>query len=756
MPRWRISVRGRVQGVGFRPFVASLARELGLAGSVGNDARGVRIAVEGGVEALAAFQRRLAEEPPALARIAALERSEEPERGEAGFAILPSEPAGLPDLAITPDAALCPDCAREILDPADRRHRYPFANCTACGPRYSIILAVPYDRPRTTMAGFPLCPACRREYDDPADRRHHAQPVACPDCGPRLWLEEPGRARTAGDAALGRSADLLHQGRIVALKGLGGFHLACRADDQAVVSRLRERKGREAKPFALLVRDAATAAALVALDPAAARELSGAAAPIVIADRRPGFMVADAVAPGSSRLGVMLPSTPLLRLLMQESPPVLVLTSGNPSGEPLCHDNEEAVRRLAGIADALLLHDRPIARPLDDSVLLAVPDGPVMLRRARGYVPDPVELPISATGTILAGGGDLKSAFCLVQGRSAVLSEHLGDLEHPAALRHFAAAIPRLAGLLGRQPDLAVVDPHPAYHGTRHLRRLGLPLVEVPHHHAHIAACLAEHGEAGPVLGLACDGTGWGGDGSIWGGELLLADAGGCQRLGHLRSFPLPGGDSGARQTWRPALGLLHGLGLLAAWPTITGGRVVEADWRLVAGRLAAGRGAVACSSLGRLFDAVAFLLGAAEENRYEGEAAMRLEALATGHDGPTDPAWVALRQQGEQLVLDTGPLLAWLLARQGDGAPVGSLAAAFHAGICDLLAAGAAVLARRHGLGTVALGGGCFANRILLAGLRRRLEAEGLRLIIPRAIPPGDGGLALGQALVAAARSRT
>ena len=717
-----------MQGVGFRPFVARLAGELGLAGLVGNDVHGAFIEVQGAPELLDEFQRRLVEDAPPLARIGALGAVEMAACTAAGFVIVASAEGAAPSLAITPDAAICAACAREIADPRDRRSGHPFANCTDCGPRYSIITAVPYDRPNTTMLGFAMCAACGAEYADPGDRRFHAQPIACPACGPRVWLEASDQRpatsgqRPAASDAIAEAARLLHAGMIVAIKGLGGFHLAVRADDEAAVARLRTRKQRDAKPFAVMVRDLAMARTLAELTPDDEARLQSSAAPIVLVPRR-GTLAAS-VAPGSDLLGLMMPYTALHLLLLQASPPVLVMTSGNPAGEPLCRDNAEAQERLAGIADAFLLHDRPIARPLDDSVWL----GATPLRRARGFVPDPIALP--ATRPVLALGGDLKAVVGLAGEGRCVLSEHLGDLANPAAFRNWLEATVRLQDLLRIRPEVVVVDLHPAYHSVRHGRSLGLPVVAVQHHHAHAAACLAEHGHAGPALAVVCDGTGYGTDGTVWGGEVLRLEGAGCERVAHLATFPLLGGDSGAEDTWRPALGLLH-RAFGTDWPAHLP-RPLEAE--IIAVAQARLPRAVACSSLGRLFDGVAWLLGLCDANRFEGEAAIAVEQAALrGRPG------VRLAFDG----LDPAPLVRALLT----GGDPADLALAFHEAVCDAFAA--AVLRRPED--TVALSGGCFVNRLLLHGLTHRLEAAGRRVLTHRLVPPGDGGIALGQAWVAA-----
>ena len=763
--RCRLDFRGRVQGVGFRPWIYRLACDCGLAGHVGNDARGAFAELEGSAEDIARFLARSRTEAPPLAAIAEVTEQALPPLGERGFRILPSRDEGAHRAEIAPDSATCPDCLRELLDPADRRHRYPFINCTNCGPRYSIVRGVPYDRPLTTMRGFVMCPACQAEYDDPANRRFHAQPNACPDCGPRVWLTDPAGTPLAGDA-IAECARRLLAGEIVAIKGLGGFHLACRADSERAVTALRARKGREAKPLALMVADLAAARALVHLDDASEALLIGAARPIVLAPAVAGAQVAPSVAPGTHTLGVMLPYTPLHTLLFAPvdgtALPPLVMTSGNPSAEPLCCDNDEALERLSGIADAFLLHDRDIERRVDDSVALALtlpgPTGPVVrntpLRRARGYAPEPVVLSRAVTRPALALGGEMKSAVCLAVDDRALLSEHLGDLDNPAAFRNFLGTIERLQALFDVEPAVVACDLHPDYAASRHARALPLPRVEVQHHHAHLVSCLADNGLEGEALGLICDGTGYGSDGAIWGCELLRGDARGFARLGQLRYFPLLGGDAAARETWRPAAGLLaeaYGADWRRACPAAAA-RIEPVKLALAARFLAApNTPAPRTSSLGRLFDAAAFLLGLCDLNRADAQAPMALEAAAAAH-GAAAPLPLPLLREDDALALDHRPLTRALVEGLAAGRSAGELAAGFHAGLAAGLAALAAAAAEGGAPRRVMLSGGCFANRLLTEALAQQLMAAGLEVYIHHRVPAGDGGLALGQALIAAA----
>lgn len=757
--RRRIQVRGRVQGVGFRPFVFRLATALSLKGHVGNDGHGVFIEIEGPASSLDAFSKRLRKELPPLAEISSLTTRDLSVRREKTFHIVQSRTAEGPDAAITPDAAACKDCLRELFDPDDRRYGYPFITCTNCGPRYSIIHSVPYDRPATTMARFEMCPECREEYESPADRRYHAQPVACASCGPAVWLmtQEGGLVE---DDPIAACAALLRKGRIVAIKGLGGFHLACRADMPSAVRTLRERKNREAKPFALMVGNIAKAKAIAELDDAAEALLSSPACPIVLLPRKEKTSICNEVAPGSRCFGIMLPYTPLHALLFAHDPGPLVMTSGNPSAEPLCHDNDEAITRLEGLADAFLLHDRPIERPVDDSVAISLPSskgdrGVMPLRRARGFVPDAIEIPSPAAVPVLAVGGELKSAVCFLSGRRAVLSEHLGELQSPVAYRNFIRAIDRLKELLEIEPELVACDMHPDYAATRYARALGMPLIEVQHHHAHILSCMADVGIKGPVIGISCDGTGYGLDGAVWGCEILVCEGSEFTRAGHLDYFPLPGGDAAAIDTWRPALGLLHET-FGADWPKEAADHLGPLDQEaldLAAARMSGSNPLPRTSSLGRLFDGAAFLLGICGKNRFEAEAPMRLESEAWKCHGPVESLSYSLEDGGDEepLRIDPRPLILALLEGRRAGRPIPKLAKAFHETIAAALTSNVLRISERTGIRDVALSGGCFANRLLSMRLVDMLQEDDLRVWVHRKVPPGDGGIALGQAVAAA-----
>jgi hydrogenase maturation protein HypF len=748
--RLRLQVSGLVQGVGFRPYVYRLAGELALQGWVRNDASGVAIEVEGDRPPLEQFLLRLPREAPRLASVQAVASTWLPAQGDAVFEIRGSEAGGERTVPVLADLAPCPDCLREIADPADRRHGYPFTNCTSCGPRASVVQALPYDRPHTTLAGFPLCAACRAEYDDPLDRRFHAQPTACPVCGPRLaFWSATGEEVADGPEALALAAQSLRAGQIVAMKGVGGFQLLVDARDAAAVARLRSRKRREEKPFALLVGRLEDARRLVDTTPEAEEALCGPEAPIVLLPRRPGAGIAESVAPRNPRLGVMLPASPLHHLLLAPLGPIdfpLVATSGNLSDEPICTDELEALVRLRGIADAYLVHDRPIARHLDDSVGTVAAGAFRVLRRARGFAPLPLPLPVS-TPPILAVGAHLKSALAFGLGRRVMLGPHLGDLDTPEALAAFERGCADLLGLYGVAPRAIAHDLHPDYASTLWAQAQGVETIAVQHHHAHLAACLAENGvlEGDEALGVIWDGAGLGPDGTIWGGEFLLGSASGYRRVGHLFPFLLPGGDAAAREPRRSALAVLFaalgdaGLqdGALPPLRSLSSGQR-----RLLRSMLATGTQAPLTTSAGRLFDAVASLLALRQRSTFEGQAAMELEAAA----GTTPAGGYPLPFAAG--VLDWRVLLEALLLDLRRGTGTSLMAARFHEGLAD----GILAVARAVGVSRVALSGGCFANRRLLEGTASRLSAAGFTVLLHRLVPPGDGGVALGQVAVAAA----
>ncbi|MFW6132906.1 MAG: carbamoyltransferase HypF [Planctomycetota bacterium] len=778
--RRRYTISGQVQGVGFRPYVYRLARALGLTGWITNDPGGVTVEVQGEPRAVDRFERRLADEAPPLAEIARCDAADRPVmRGEKHFEIAASVGGELSDAQVTVDTAVCADCLTELDDPADPRCGYPFINCTNCGPRYTIVRDVPYDRANTTMDAFAMCPLCARQYADPGDRRFHAQPVACPRCGPRVTLVDTAGRPVACDDAIDTAAEMLLRGRIVAIKGLGGFHLACRADDAHAVGRLRRRKRRDAKPFALMVSDATAANRLVEVSPAGEAVLAGPLRPIVLLRRRADAPIAPGVAEGLDTLGVMLAYTPLHVLLLKRlaersggerrRAPALVMTSGNVSDEPLVKDNGAALAHLGRIADALLVHDRGIARRLDDSVVTMHADpgglGPAVLRRARGYAPRPVAVRGVAPDapSILAVGAELKNAVCLLRDGRALLSEHIGDLGDGRTYRHFIDTINHLERLFDVTPELLAADLHPQYLASEYAARrhrgelsgrVALPLVRVQHHHAHAAACLAEHGLDGPAVGLVCDGVGYGDDGAVWGCEVLRADRCDYERVGHLRYLPLPGGDAAARQTHRPAIAALRDAFGADALDHLPARAAITPDQaERVCRQLDADLNCPRASSLGRWFDATAALVGVAGANRYEGEAPMRLEAAATSAAGVDDSYPFAIVTDGP-FQIDLRPMVAALVADVADGTDAAVVAARFHNTVTAFLAAAARRACEATGLTTVALSGGCFANRYLTARLTGALTADGLEVLRHRTVPCNDGGIALGQAVIAAERA--
>jgi hydrogenase maturation protein HypF len=725
LKRYRLTVAGVVQGVGFRPFVKRLADRLSLAGRVWNTGGGLVVDIEG--ERACEFRVALEREAPANARLASCGVEELPEAGYRGFDILPSEPAPGAFTLISPDLATCPACLRELRDPTDRRYRYAFINCTDCGPRYSIVRAVPYDRANTTMSAFTLCRRCAAEYADSGDRRFHAEPNACPACGPKL-------AAPVADAIA-----VLARGGVVAVKSTGGFQLACNAFDAAAVRRLRAAKRRGGKPFAVMMRDIETAARWCRVGESERALLASRAAPIVLVPMHDPAAFPGEPASGLPELGVMLPYTPLHHLLFDGPFECLVMTSGNLSEEPIVTSNEEARRVLGPLCDLVLDHDREIRTRVDDSV---VRPGAV-LRRARGYAPEPIDLGFDAGG-VLAVGGELKNAFCLTRGRYAVLSQHIGDLENYETLQFFEETLASLKETYRAEPQLIAHDLHPDYLSTRWAQRQPGPHMAVQHHHAHIVSCMAEHGLRGRVIGFAFDGTGYGTDGQVWGGEALVCDAAGFERAAHLRYIPLPGGDRASREGWRMALA--HALDAYGfGWRGIDLG-VDEARLRIVE-RVCAMPATVRTSSCGRLFDAVAALTSVARESSYEGEAAMLLEAAAGGGEDDSYPVALA----GEEI--DTRPLIRAVCEDVRAGASAATVSRRFHAALAVMMESVAVGLRERAGLDRVCLSGGTFQN-VLLAGLaRRRLERAGFEVFAHRLVPANDGGLALGQAAIAAGR---
>jgi hydrogenase maturation protein HypF len=753
-------VRGVVQGVGFRPFVYRLALEESLSGFIGNDTGGVTIEIEGPPERVEAFLTRLRSAAPPLARIDSIDFRQLPATGVAGFHIVASESAGQVSTGIPADAATCPDCLRELLDPADRRYRYPFLNCTNCGPRFTITRRIPYDRPQTSMAVFPMCPACQVEYDDPLNRRFHAQPNACWTCGPKIWLESANaanHANSANDDPIQQTIRLLLSGQIVAIKGIGGFHLAVDATNQQAVMCLRERKRRYGKPLAVMARDLEAARKLCVLTAEEEALLSTSARPIVLARRRPDSPIADAVAPGIPWLGIFLPYAPLQHLLFADSRvQALVMTSANLSEEPIAIDNTEARARLSQIADAFLMHDREILQRCDDSVTAIVDGAPQLLRRARGYVPLGVPLPFDAP-PLLAVGGHLKNVFTLARGRFAYQSQHMGDLENLTGLDFFRESLDHLMRTFEIDPQVVVHDLHPGYLSTAWAKEWAaernLPLVAVQHHYAHIAGCIAEHSLTGPVIGLALDGTGYGTDGKIWGGEVLIAKPGSFERFAHLDYVPMPGGEKAIKEPWRMAFAHLRAAGFdLETAATLAGATMQEAQ--LLDRMIERNVNAPQTSSLGRLFDAVAAVVLNRRVVDYEAQAAIELEGFAI--DEPDEAPEYAMEfltsdaAKCEPMRISATPLWRALIADLHAAVPKPRIAARFHTSVAQAFTQAAVQARAATGINQVALSGGCMHNRRLTRLLRINLEAEGFAVYQHRTVSPGDGGLSYGQAAVA------
>jgi hydrogenase maturation protein HypF len=755
-----IAIHGVVQGVGFRPFVYGLASRLELHGFVKNRTGSVLIEVEGDARSLDDFLTELSRKPPPLARIDRLSWERHPPRGDRAFRIEPSEADAEGPIFISPDVATCADCLRELFDPADRRYRYPFLNCTNCGPRLTIITGAPYDRPRTTMAGFPMCAACREEYENPANRRFHAQPTCCPACGPRLRALGARGQRIECDDPLTYFVTALRAGRVGALKGLGGYHLVCDASMESVVAELRRRKHREEKPFALMVRDLAAAEALCEISPAEKELLVSAPRPIVLLRKRSPTVVAEAVAPRNPYLGVMLPYTPLHHLLLDGVAPLpLVMTSGNQTDEPISYEDRDALARLGDIAEVFLTHDRPIHVRCDDSVTRVVDGREAPLRRSRGYAPQPVPLPLECRRPTLAVGGQLKGTFSLGRGHHAFLSHHLGDLDHLEAYRAFVRDIGLYRQLFALQPEQTAHDLHPDYASTRyaeeHAASEGWSLVPVQHHHAHMASCMAENGLREPVIGVTFDGTGYGLDGAIWGGEFLVGDYRWFQRAAHLRYVGMPGGDRAIREPWRMALAHLDDAQVEG---TLVEKRQAPVVVRAVRKMLERRFNTHPTSSAGRLFDAVASLAGVRDQVSHEGQAAMELEWLATevSPDGayPFDldeaPGGEAVESP---VVVDTRPLIRAVVRDAQHGVSAGVMGRRFHGTMVEIIAAVCDWLRRTTGLDVVVLSGGVFMNALLTREAGARLQGDGFRVYRHRLVPPNDGGLSLGQLAVAAAR---
>jgi hydrogenase maturation protein HypF len=747
--RKRVRVTGIVQGVGFRPFVFALATRLGLAGHVGNDLHGVFIEVEGAASGVEQFLRLLREQAPPLAVVTRISATDAAAVAETGFRVIDSDATGPRAALVSSDTATCEDCAGEIDDPADRRFAYPFTNCTNCGPRFTIVRDVPYDRPNTTMSGFALCTRCAAEYRDPANRRFHAQPVCCPDCGPRLRLTDRNGVAHRGDP-LDEAVAVLARGDVLAVKGLGGYHVAVDATNGDAAATLRKRKHREDKPFAVMVASLEQARSLCAIGDAEQELLTSRRRPIVLLDRLPEAQIAPSVAPGNRQLGVMLPYTPLHHLLLRRFPRPIVLTSGNVSDEPIAYRDDDALERLSDIADAFLAHDRPIHIRTDDSVVRVVGGREMPIRRSRGYVPEPVTLPWPFPQAVLACGAELKNTFAVAKDEHVFVSHHIGDLENYETLRSFTTGIAHFRRLFDVEPQVVAHDLHPEYLSTKYAAELdAVELVGVQHHHAHIASCLADNGETGPVLGVAFDGTGYGTDGSIWGGEFLVADLTGFRRLGHLEPVPLPGGATAIRQPWRMAVAYLAENGPLPADLDVLRR---NPNWTEVAELSRRGHHAPPTSSVGRLFDAVAAVLGVRDAINYEGQAAIELEQLA---DTTQTGQYRASISDGPVLRVRGADLVRAVVDDLRAATPVPVIAARFHNGLAAAVVEVCVRLRESTGIDVVALSGGVFQNVLLLQRVTPMLDRAGFRTLLHSRVPANDGGISLGQAAIAGALHR-
>jgi hydrogenase maturation protein HypF len=764
-----VTVAGIVQGVGFRPFVYRLANELGLAGHVGNDSARVFIEVTGRSEQLDRFARRLRTDAPPLAMVEVIERTPiapavEDAPYDSRFVILESRTVAGERTLVAPDSAVCDDCLAELRDPLDRRHRHPFITCTNCGPRFTIIRDLPYDRPNTTMAAFEMCGPCAAEYHDPADRRYHAQPISCHDCGPRLSFATvadgvPATVELDPAAVLSRTRQELRSGRTVAVKGLGGFHLVCDAMSDAAVAALRSRKHRPDKPFAVMVPDLARAAALAHIDDAEASLLCSPARPIVLLQARADSALSALVAPGNPLIGVMLADTPLHHLLFEDHDagaaagpmPPLVMTSGNVGGAPITYRDDEAVERLGPLCDALLTHDRSIHVPCDDSVVRVMGDRLLPIRRARGYAPVPVAFP-GARRRVLAVGGELKNTFCITSGDHAWVSQHIGDMENLETLDAFGATVELFETMYAVTTDVVAADAHPRYLSSRWARTSGRgPVIDVQHHHAHVAAVMAEHrlDPTASVIGFAFDGTGYGTDGTIWGGEVLVADVERADRVAHLAYVPLPGGDAAIRHPCRTALAHLDAAGVAWSADLAPVAQLDEVELGLLRRQIDRNVACVPTSSMGRLFDAVSSLLGLRHHVTYEAQAAIDLEFAAVA--GKVLAHGYRFTVYGTEF--DPRAMLRRIVDDLRDGVPVTDIARTFHVAVVDLVGAVAEMVRAARGLDTVALTGGVFQNRLLTELCVERLDAAGFTTLTHRLVPPNDGGLALGQAYIAAHR---
>jgi len=747
--RWKLEVEGIVQGVGFRPFVFRLAKKHGLCGLVFNHEKGVTIEVEGKLQILKKFTSDLKSGPPPLARIESIDVTELEPIGYPDFRIAPSAHAESGQTLISPDIATCGNCLRELFSPSDRRFFHPFINCTDCGPRYTIILRTPYDRPNTTMQKFKMCKNCAKEYEAPLDRRFHAQPIACPNCGPKVWLTDKNGRKIKASEPIKLAQELILKGEVVCVKGVGGFHLAVRAGDEKAVKKLRMRKYREDKPFAVMVRDLDVARELCCVNDAAEEIFLGTEAPILVLPRRSDSPIAETVAPRQKTLGLFLPYSPIHHLLFRGDLRYAVLTSGNLSDEPICHHNEDAFEHLKNIADYYLLHDRDIHIRCDDSVLKMFNDRPYFIRRSRGYAPNPIELGISGT-SVLAVGAHLKNTICLTKGNKAFMSHHIGDLDNLPAFNSFLQATEHIANLFSIEPKIVACDLHPHYLSSQHAKKIGLGLVEVQHHHAHIASCLAEHKRDGPVIGLSLDGVGYGPDGTIWGGEILVCTLSDFKRAGYIKPLPMPTGEMAIKEPWRMAVSYL-----LEAFGEIPG----EIEWDVEKSAVELMKqickkrvNAPETTSAGRLFDAIAAIIGVRTTVNYEGQAAIELEQLAEPGEEKMLP--FKLESGSNCVILNFFPTIREIVALKGEGTSAEKISGMFHKTFSQAFFDATKIISEKTGIKTVALSGGVFQNLLLLSQIKELSEQAGFEVLVHRLVPTNDGGLSLGQAAVAIAKS--
>ncbi|KPL19816.1 MAG: hypothetical protein AMJ92_01205 [candidate division Zixibacteria bacterium SM23_81] len=757
-----ITLRGVVQGVGFRPFVHRLARENDLAGSVRNFSGGVVIEVEGSRDRVEEFYRRVSEDAPPMANVVTKRIQSQPPRGLETFSVRESALVDEEFVLVPPDICLCRRCQEELLDPRDRRHRYPFINCTDCGPRFTIISDMPYDRPMTTMRAFNMCDQCQREYEDIEDRRYHAQPNACPICGPHLWFRDQKGYQARGEKALQEAIERLRRGQIVAVKGIGGFHFCCDATNDQAVARLRRRKNRPTKPLAIMSLDLNRVRSYCRLSPAEEQLLSTPMRPIVILERRADSPIAAQVAPGSNTLGVMLPYAPVHVLLLEGDPVAIVATSANLSDQPLVRSNQEAREQLSQIADAYLFHNREIHTSCDDSIFRFIAGQPMPIRRARGYAPSPIRLPFESP-PILACGGELKSTFCLTREDNAFLSQHIGDLKNAETYQFYLNMIQRFQHLFRVQPMIVAHDLHPQYLSTRFARELSeggqkeLKRVAVQHHHAHVGACMAENGVVEPVIGVVFDGLGYGADGHIWGAEFMVADYKAFHRMGQLRYVPLPGGDVANREPWRMALSHLYSLcgPELGTWERSLFSHLNAQHLEGVLQMLVRGYNAPLVSSMGRLFDAVSSLLGLCQHNTYEGEAAVNLQVTAENISDPLPGYSWSISRKGDYITVDPNPLFSELLQDLRRHMTIPEIARRFHQSVAELVGLGCRHIRAVSNLSRVALSGGVFQNKLLTELTVDLLRRDGFEPLLHQKVPPNDGGIALGQAAVAGYQNR-